>query len=173
MEKFFENYQYTFSALGSIGTLLAIVIAMYFGYKAATSHKTKLEASVDIYNPYKTYSQGAYEVDSKKEYLVVTITNTGLLAIEIPIMFCVFQSLRKKFAGPPLDADRQHYPVKIEHNSSKPFQIMSIESFTELLKDMSWLRRQFLKAIVMTNDGSKQKIRFSNEMKKLVRGKLK
>lgn len=169
MEEFFKSYQYTFSALSSIGTLCAVLAALYFGYKAANSHKTKLEASIDIYNPYKTDINGKYEVDTKKEYLVVTITNIGLLPIEIPIMFCVFQSLGQNFSGPSLDADKQNYPVRIEPNSSKPFQIMTVESLNQMAAEISWIKRRFFKALILTNDGSNKKARLSKDIIKIIK----
>lgn len=170
MEEFFKNYQYTFSALGSIGTLFAVTVALYFGYKAATTNKTKLSASISIYNPYVVDSQGIYNTDAKQEFLVVTITNTGLLPIEIPIMFCVFQSLGQNFAGPPLDADKQNYPVKIEPNSSKPFQIMTVEALEKMGSNFSWIKKRFIKAVVLTNDGSNKRARLSKDVVKVIKG---
>ena len=169
MEEFFSNYQYTLRCLSTIGTWCAVMLSLYFGYKSATGNKTRLKASIDLYNPYTVDSKGHYKTDISQEFLMVTITNTGLLPIEIPTMFCVFQSLGQNFSGPPLDADKQNYPVKIEPRSSKPFQIMTVDALTEMVADVSWIKKHFFKAIVLTNDGSNKRACLSKEIVEIIK----
>ncbi len=47
MEDFFTNYQYTFSALSTIGTFSAVLLSLYFGYKALRANYTNIKAYLD------------------------------------------------------------------------------------------------------------------------------
>ena len=105
METFFENYQSTFSALGAIGTLLAVIVSLWLALRQNKPKiKVFIQKAVHIPelrdNRLSSFHQKArlikdsesfaendfYERCKKegyKEYLIATITNTGQVPVKL------------------------------------------------------------------------------------------
>ena len=85
MEEFFKSYQYTFLALSSIGTLLAVSISLWL---ANRRYKPK-----NIHVLVKIESIQNYELDGVCDYIIIDIENLDNIPISLNLdSFKLFQS---------------------------------------------------------------------------------
>jgi hypothetical protein len=81
IEAFCAAYDHTIRAFGVICTLSAVIISLVLAYRAAIREKTRLVAKLQIsmiFHP---------TISPKPRYVVVTITNTGNLALQVHVGF--------------------------------------------------------------------------------------
>lgn len=177
MEAFFESYGHTFSALGAIGTLLAVIISLYFGYRAMKSNDAKITAYISI---------SILTTPNTPKYIVVTIRNTGLMPVSIPFSFLNFRLpfSSAAFLITPLDfysADinisQKSYPCKIEPKHSEMFFVSTTDLFFRNggnpfeMKISYWLLN-FIRAEIHISDGSIFKVKLSKKIKKMIKENL-
>ena len=159
MECFFKNYQYTFLALSSISTLLAVFVALYFGYKAYIAHRPKIEASIECLRHSPT--------GEKK--LVVRITNIGAMPIEIGDGFLTFRfPFRKSGYWVSTLEINEPYPLTINPNQTKIF-IGSITYLNDLLREVPDFKKRFLNGYIRINS-EQRKITPEKNFLKAIRG---
>lgn len=132
VEGFFKAYQYTFEALGAIGTLLAVIISLFFGYRSLKTGETNISASVYV-STLVTKEPNESKQTAKGTYITVSITNQGIFPVRIPFYFFAYNSLiRQKGFGyavvNPLDGfnvdpyiPKKIYPFIIEPKRNETF----------------------------------------------------
>ncbi|MDA0782888.1 MAG: hypothetical protein O2970_11950 [Proteobacteria bacterium] len=171
MEEFFKNYQYTFSAFGAVGTLLAVIISLYFGYRALKTQQTQIKAFLNIYE---------LTEPNTPEYLAVNITNVGLIAVSISSSFFCFRLpfSTTAFLVIPLDSGNsdinipsKSYPHKIEPKHCEFFILNTLDSL--VLKNIKGWLVNFIRAEVHTSDGSILKVKVSKDIKNEIKKNLK
>ncbi|MCE3237641.1 MAG: hypothetical protein K0R24_622 [Gammaproteobacteria bacterium] len=177
MEKFFQDYQYTFSALGAIGTFLAVMISLYFSYRAIKSNDSKIKASISI---------NILTVPHTPKYIGVTIRNVGLMSVSIPFSYLNFRLpfSNLAFLINPLDAysadfniPQKSYPYKIEPKHSQTFFVSTTDSFFKnggnlLEKKINYRFLNFIRAEIHISDGSIFKVKLPKSIKKMIKENL-
>lgn len=170
MEEFFKGYQHTFSALGAVGTLLAVIVSLYFGYKALKTQKTQIKANLGIYNITGT----------DKQYLAINIRNVGLIPCTIPCFFFCFKVpfCGTSFAlntldslGEDININIKKYPYKIEAKQSELFVLSYIDAV--ILKNINERLINFIRAEIYTDDGSAFKVKVSKKIKSEIKKNIK
>lgn len=184
MEEFFKEYQYTFSAFGTVSTLLAVVISLVFGYRALKANDTKIKAFIGI-------SEIFHEGKVQGSYITTTIINKGLLPVRIPFgFFYIIPSFATKnskvaminpmdFYGRDSNVPKKDYPIKIEPNHNEILFLDYEENFVtnsapktiKKQKDDSfaswfpiWIYIKFIKIKIVTEDGSSFYAKLSKQL---------
>lgn len=184
MEDFSEAHQYTFQALGAIGTLLACIISLVFGL---SSNKPKLKASI-LLRSIANHPQ--------EEYVAVQVQNIGSIPISIPLRFLRFKILFRKsdFIGSSLlsmillntrlkedSIPTKTHPYKIEAKNGENevfFLNLKEEFFAEKKSNFPkgkincWLLN-LIKAEILISDGTTFNVKVPKEIKKLIKQNLK
>jgi hypothetical protein len=174
MESFFEGYKYTFSALGAVGTLLAVIISLYFGYRALKTQQTQIKASISI---------KALSTPEMPQYIIVEIINVGLMPISIPYWFLTFKipfSSNVLFIKPfdgnfngNLNITQKCYPYIVAPKHSEIFFISEVDSFFKKVnqseKNINPWHLKFIKARIHASDGSIFDIKVPDNIKKIIK----
>ena len=180
MEDFFKDYQYTFSAMAAIGTMLAVIISLWL---SSNQHRSKIVAGVgkrvmDQKNGVMI-SDALYTV----EYVTVHISNVGLMSVSIPYQLfyvkipfskkvAVFNTMDSKHNNQSL-VPQKNYPVKIEPNHSEIFFVSDLESLKKGLDQFGFFSRFFIGFYVSTGDGREFKAKMSGALRRDIRIRIK
>jgi len=186
MEDFFKDYQYTFSAMAAIGTMLAVTLSLWL---SSNQHRSKIVADVDkrvIDRKNGVMISVARYTDITKddvEYVTVHISNVGLMSVSIPYQLCY---IKKPFSKKFLVVDtmdskhnnqslvpQKNYPVKIEPNHSKIFFLSDLESLKKGLDQFGFFSRFFIGFYVSTGDGREFKAKMSGALRRDIRIRIK
>jgi hypothetical protein len=186
MEDFFKDYQYTFSAMAAIGTMLAVTLSLWL---SSNQHRSKIVADVDkrvIDRKNGVMISVARYTDITKddvEYVTVHISNVGLMSVSIPYQLCY---IKKPFSKKFLVVDtmdskhnnqslvpQKNYPVKIEPNHSKIFFLSDLESLKKGLDQFGFFSRFFIGFYVSTGDGREFKAKMSAALRRDIRIRIK
>jgi hypothetical protein len=163
IEAFCSAHDHTIRAIGVIGTLSAVIISLVLAYRAAIREKTRLVATLyisTIFHP---------TISPKPRYVVVTITNTGNLPLQIPIGFFRWKVplRRQQWVILPIDSagiagvvPQKTYPVEIKPRSRETFYMSEASAFVEQMggirKELNLIGRLLFflkKAVVGSADG--------------------
>ena len=188
MEEFFRDYQYTFSAMAALGTMLAVIISLVAIivslWLSSNQHRSRIVAGagkrvIDLKNGVMISDALYKEVKNTVEYVTVNISNVGLMSVSIPYqLFYIKVPFSKKVAVVNTMDSKHHnqeivpqkvYPVKIEPNHSEIFFLSDLESLKRGLDQIGFLRRFFIGLYVSTGDGRKFKATMSDGLKKDIR----
>jgi hypothetical protein len=132
MEKFFTAYQHTFTAMGALGTVAAVVTSLTLAYFAWRADRTRLKAWANLV------------IDPKNafEFLTISITNHGKFPLRIASAFFYWKVPLKRgiililpldFYGGPLIGKRS-YPVEVAPRASETFLISDVATFKQDVK---------------------------------------
>lgn len=165
IEEFARNYQYTILMVGVLGTLGAVVVALW----ANRANRTRIKASADIGILFEQCERG----HRKHRYLTVAVANLGQLPVAIPEDFFEMRLLfgRKRMWVVTADENpeasyipRAGYPVDIQPRKSSRFIVYRDSSFVgmclDLIGDNHFLRcvrLNRLRIYVTTADGVRVK----------------
>ena len=185
MEDFFKDYQYTFSAMAAIGTMLAVIISLWL---SSNQHRSKIVAGVgkrviDLKNGVMISDALYTDVKNTVEYVTVHISNVGSMSVSIPYqLFYVKIPFSKKVAVFDTMDSKHHnqsavpqknYPVKIEPNHSEIFFVSDLESLKKGLDQFGFFSRFFIGFYVSTGDGREFKAKMSGALRRDIRIRIK
>ncbi len=158
MELFFKNHSNTISFFTALFTLLAIIFSYYV---FLTQNKTKLKASISVFNGWGYFKD--------QSFLVLVVKNYGITSIFVNGYFCypnvcdkIYFYLNKITFGKiskyyslineekhPQIIDKsirnKEYPIEILPKQSEQFLIMSLQDFKNILKDKGKNDKLFFK----------------------------
>ncbi len=171
MEEFFRDYQYTFSALGAAGTLLAVIVSLFFGLKSFNNTKIQLKATLGI----------RLLIGIEQRYVTINIVNTGLIPLKIEVFFFSFYFPFKNVGwickpldfGNSLDSNipTKNYPIVINPKDSCVFFLNHADKL--FFKGMNKFLVNFVRARVHSSDGSKFRVEVNKDIKNLIKDNIK
>ena len=185
MEDFFKDYQYTFSAMAAIGTMLAVIISLWL---SSNQHRSKIVAGVgkrviDLKNGVMISDALYTDVKNTVEYVTVHISNVGLMSVSIPYQLCYIKKpfSKKLLVVGTMDSKhnnqslvpQKNYPVKIEPNHSEIFFVSDLESLKKGLDQFGFFSRFFIGFYVSTGDGREFKAKMSGALRRDIRIRIK
>lgn len=164
VETFAKEYANTIQALGSLSTLMAVVVSLALAYASAKRIKPRIRSVVTTSRIYHS------SIPSSPTYVTAEIVNVGTVPVRIPFSFFRWRMPHRPtrwMLVNPLDAyqdDRlvpqRKYPVELQPYSSKSFFISEIEAFKKetarSVQTLGALDRfffRFAKAFICTDDG--------------------
>jgi len=181
-ENLLSRYPHIVAAIESLSTFAAVITSLVLAGMAQRSNRTKLEADGFIG---EVHSE-AVDPKTHPRYLVVSITNTGLLPLRIPYGFFYFKiPLRRALSGVlPLDSTgaerylpRRTYPVPLASRTTEPFYITTEErlyaEFEKLWKiEPKWRKPlfRFMGGLVVTDDGRRFKVTLTRDIQQKILG---
>jgi hypothetical protein len=165
MEDFFTDYQNTFSALGAIGALSAVIVSLWLAFRQSKP-KIKIFIQKGLYiseihdnrlkDAYKKallikdsesrFEKDYYEKNKKegKEYLVATVTNIGYVPVKLFSHSFLFSSWQFSCGKPFFVREIrklydlggiQKYPCVIDVAETTEIILEDLNSFREFLSD--------------------------------------
>ncbi|MGA7710712.1 MAG: hypothetical protein WCA81_02335 [Rhizomicrobium sp.] len=180
IEKFCKAHEYTIAALGSVGTLLAVLVSLWLGLLSIRASRTHLRAYATI----TTVVPPGVLAANATQFVTTEITNTGSVPARIP--FSYFR-LRLPFQRgvtlfQPCDAfvgqiiPKRPYPVDLPPNTSVSLFVCDLPQFrknlAEIKAELSWfgkLRFRWFRLRIMTDDGRWFRIRIDGILRKNIR----
>jgi hypothetical protein len=160
MEEFFKNYQFTFSAIGAVGSMGAVIISLWL---AGWQNRSKIKA---------TLSRG-FATCSPQILITCLIVNKGILPVFIPNGFL---ALRLPFGGfengfrqiLDMSPEASKYPFKLESKKSETFIIeerdVLSKQLQEIKKEVGWLRFYFVRVELTLTDGAVFAVKGGNKL---------
>lgn len=176
IEEFFKNHQFTIAALGAVSTFAAVFVSLMVALWSQRRLRTQLKAEVTT----ATIVHETLDSQNPPTYCTVSITNTGLMPLRVPLSFLRWKLPLKRPWMPlsPLDADgtdplipQKRYPVEIAPRTTKQFYVSDIETFRKkhaaIFKGsglIDRIRYRFIKAIILTDDGRQFRARIAKPL---------
>jgi hypothetical protein len=124
IEEFCKAHEHTISAIEAISTLSAVIVSLVLAHRATIADRTRLVAQLQISTIFHP------TISPKPRFVVVTITNTGNLPLQVPLGFFRWKVpfRGRQWLIMPIDFEgilgvvpQKTYPVEIKPRSSETF----------------------------------------------------
>ena len=159
IEEFFKDYKNTFTAIGSIGTMLAVAVALYLARKGEA---IRLKGEVSIWH-------GVIRIGNNSS-VKLNITNIGLRPayMEHPFFAWHIPFYKEKLA-----VMTRGNPLAIVAGKCELVYLQDEGAFVDelrpFLQKIKWFKKQrirFLKAYYYTNDGKEYRAKINKSVQK-------
>ncbi len=187
IETIARDHQHTIQALIALGTLSAVIVALLTAYMSHRMNRTRLTA----YARTCTIIHDLIPIDQRPLLFSVDITNKGNLPLRIPFSFFEWKLPLKRGAWMPNPLDffgdqelapgmplpQKKYPVEIAPRASQTFYVSHVagleQNIVEMKASLGWFRKwwasRYVKAFVLTDDGTRVRATISKQVKDMWR----
>ena len=181
VDEWLGRYSHIVAALEACSTLAAVIVSLILAFLAYRGNQTKLRASAYV----GVIMHETIGPQNPPEYLMVLITNTGVMPLSIPFAFFHFRiPLRRGFAlVTPLDYSQEdehipqrRYPFTVEPRTNEAFCIAAWPSMRQSIAKMRlaqprWRRPffRFTRALVFTSDERRFRAELSDDIRREIK----
>jgi hypothetical protein len=178
LEHFLGHYPHVVAGLEAVSTFAAVVVSLSLAALARRANQTKLRARLYI----AQLIQQGIDRRNPPEYIVLSITNTGILPLRIPFAFFYWKIPFRRslmlirpldsFQGADPHLPSRPYPIEIRPRTSETIYLRTLHFARDNFKEMRQGKNRamrflsgFMKAKVTTEDGRTFNLKLSKDIR--------